>query len=102
MNKILKKQKGAIILLFLILLPLMMAFVGLAIDIGYIYTVKTKLQNTADAAVLAGVVHMHSSESPSVTDYVQAMLRANSFEPLGTGYADKLSVVLFMRTLVSE
>lgn len=77
-NKILKKQKGAIILMFLVFLPFMLAFVGLAIDLGYVYTEKTKLQNAADAAVLAGVVHLRDI-SPPVKEYVKKMLEGNNF-----------------------
>lgn len=87
-NKLLKKEKGAIILMFIMFLPFMLAFVGLAIDFGLVYSTKTKMQNTADAAALAGVVHMHKN---NLNAYVQAMLTGNSFEPSGNGDSDVLN-----------
>lgn len=47
-------QKGAVIVLFAVLLPLLMATTGLAIDIGSAYTQRSNLQNIADTAALAG------------------------------------------------
>ena len=48
------KEKGAIIVFTALLLPLMMICVGLAFDLGNLYVHKTRLQNAADAAALAG------------------------------------------------
>lgn len=43
----------AVIYIALLIVPLV-AFAGLAIDIGYMYVAKSQLQNAADAAALAG------------------------------------------------
>lgn len=48
------KEKGAIIVFTALLLPFMMICVGLAFDLGNLYVHKTRLQNAADAAALAG------------------------------------------------
>ena len=48
------REKGAIIVMFALFIPLMMICVGLAIDLGNLYAHKTRLQNAADAAALAG------------------------------------------------
>ena len=57
MNKIIAQQKGVTIVLFALLLTVLIGFIGLALDGGYIYLQKTRLQNTADAAALACVLN---------------------------------------------
>ena len=54
----LKKQQGAIITLFALLLPVLLAFTGLAVDLGRLYMEQNRLQNIADAAVLAGLAEL--------------------------------------------
>ena len=88
LNSMLKKQKGAIILMFLVFLPMMLAFAGLAIDFGYIYVEKTKLQNAADAAALAGVPYLKSGEK-AISEYVAGMLLGNSFTPTSRAGSDE-------------
>lgn len=53
MNKQLHHQKGATIILFAVLLTVLIGFMGLAIDGGYLFLQKTRLQTTADASALA-------------------------------------------------
>lgn len=55
MRQLLQSQRGSIIVFFAVLLVVLLGMAGLAIDVGYWYTEKTKLQNVVDAAVLAGV-----------------------------------------------
>lgn len=50
----LKQERGTIFVLTALLLPLMFGFLGFAYDVGNLYMHKARLQNTADAAVLAG------------------------------------------------
>ena len=47
-------QQGAILVLTAFLLPFIIAFTGLAVDLGNLYVQHQTLQNTADAAALAG------------------------------------------------
>ena len=49
-----KKERGAIFVFTAVMLPLLFGFMGLAYDVGNIYMHKARLQNTADAASLAG------------------------------------------------
>ncbi|MBO6179342.1 MAG: pilus assembly protein [Selenomonadaceae bacterium] len=49
-----RNEKGAVIVFFAITLPLFLMLVGGAIDFGNAYIHKSRLQNTADAAALAG------------------------------------------------
>ena len=48
-------QKGAVLVFFALLLPIIVFFGGMAIDFGRAYMYKSQLQNAADAAALAGV-----------------------------------------------
>jgi len=52
--KHLKQQRGAIFVLTALLLPVLLGFMGFAYDIGNLYMHKSRLQNVADAAALAG------------------------------------------------
>lgn len=47
-------QRGALLVLFALLLPVFFACAGLAVDLGNMYSYKSNLQNAVDAAALAG------------------------------------------------
>ena len=47
------KQKGAMFVMFALILPTMLLLMGLAIDMGILYVYRTKLQDVADATVMA-------------------------------------------------
>lgn len=51
---LLKQQRGALLALTGILLPSVICFSALAVDLSYIYTHKEHMQNAVDAAALAG------------------------------------------------
>ena len=48
------KQKGQILIFTALLLPLLIAACGFTVDFGNMYIHKSKLQNAADAAAIAG------------------------------------------------
>lgn len=52
--KVLKSEKGAALVLVALLMPILMGFCALVIDIGRVAWEKQKLQNAIDAACLAG------------------------------------------------
>ena len=52
--QVLRKERGAIVMLTALLLPVLLGFTGFAYDIGNLYMHKARLQNVADAAALAG------------------------------------------------
>jgi len=49
-----QRQRGAIAIIVAILLPVMLGFIALAVDISRELVVRNQLQNAADAAALAG------------------------------------------------
>ena len=51
-------EKGAALILTTILLTVMMGMAGFAIDLGWLYLKQVETQKAAEAAALAGVVHM--------------------------------------------
>lgn len=64
-------QRGGIALLFVLLLIPLMAFMGLALDMGRIYVNKTEAQNAADACALAAAMHL-TDTTPSAAAYTSA------------------------------
>jgi len=46
-------QRGAVAILVAIVMVVLLGFVALAVDVGYLYTTKNELQNVADASALA-------------------------------------------------
>jgi Flp pilus assembly protein TadG len=53
-----KGQRGAVLVMVTLCLIILIGFVALAIDIGYMYTTRNELQNVADAAALAGARYL--------------------------------------------
>jgi Flp pilus assembly protein TadG len=53
-DKRLHNQRGVVIIWFTLLLPVLLGFAALAIDVARLYLTKVELQNAADAATLAG------------------------------------------------
>ncbi|MBQ7515763.1 MAG: pilus assembly protein [Schwartzia sp.] len=72
------RQRGSVIVLTALLLPLMLGFCGMAVDLGNLYIHKSRLQNTADAAALAGAAKF-AGESETVTTHPQADAEAQRY-----------------------
>ena len=56
-------KPGQVFLLFLIVLPVLMLFVGLALDMGFAYITKTTLSKSVDAAALAGMRNLDQGQA---------------------------------------
>jgi len=54
-----RRQSGAAAILVAFLMIVFLGIAALALDIGYIYVVRTELQNAADAAALAGAGRLY-------------------------------------------
>lgn len=63
------KERGSILVLTALLLPIMFGCLGIAYDVGNIYIHKARLQNVTDAAALAGG-----------RAYLQSQLKTGEFE----------------------
>lgn len=74
------KQRGAIMVFFAILVPLFLGAIGLAVDAGFLYMQKAKLQDVADATALAGAGHLKDeNRKEQVENAVVAFAGANGY-----------------------
>jgi Flp pilus assembly protein TadG len=58
MINIIGNNRGSVTILFSVVLLYLLALIGLCIDVGYVYTQKAKMQNSVDAAVIAGAYEL--------------------------------------------
>lgn len=78
LNSFYKLQRGAIMVFFAILLPLLFGFMGLSIDVGLAYVEHGKVQDIADSAALAGAAHLSdSNRDEAIKAAVKAYVEAN-------------------------
>ena len=66
-----RRQKGQIIVCTAVLLPFIIAMCGLTVDFGNMYVHKSRLQNAADAAAIAGA-YAYADNNESTTTYPKA------------------------------
>ena len=80
------KQRGAIMVFFAILVPLFLGVIGLAVDAGFLYMQKAKLQDVADATALAGAGHLNdgNDRDGNVASAVAAFAGANGYKDYAT------------------
>lgn len=85
-EKMKNTQRGAIMVFFAILVPLFLGAIGLAVDAGFLYMQKAKLQDVADATALAGAGHLNDGDGRDgrVASAVIAFAGANGYEDYAT------------------
>jgi Flp pilus assembly protein TadG len=73
--KFMREDSGQVLLLFALLLPLLILFMGFGIDFGFAYLTKAELAKAADAAALAGMRNLGrgQSEAEALANSVFAM-----------------------------
>ena len=52
------RQHGSVVIFFLIMLPVLLATMGIALDVGKFFVVKSELQNAADSCALAAAFEL--------------------------------------------
>lgn len=72
------RQSGAVAIMTAFALIVLIAFIGLVVDLGYLYTRKTELQNAADAATLAGARELNGTTDGVTAAAAQAIALANA------------------------
>lgn len=86
-----KAQRGAFLVLIAVLIPVFLLLGSLALDLGIIWVHHSKLQNAADAAVLAGAytytsdtdrTNVKSHVRSQIESYLKANLYPESYLPL--------------------
>jgi hypothetical protein len=63
MKHIFARRRGNIVAMTAVLMIVLIAFVALAVDIGYLYTVRNELQRAADAAAIAATWELIDKDS---------------------------------------
>lgn len=86
---------GLAIVYIAVLLVALLAFVGLVIDIGYMYVSKTELQNAADSAALAATSTLTRSTSGfNPNDLVQSTARTQAIAFAARNKATKVAIAI--------
>ncbi|ACF43092.1 TadG family pilus assembly protein [Pelodictyon phaeoclathratiforme] len=67
-------QRGTVVILFALLLPVLLGFAALAIDLARLSLTRVELQNAADAAALAGAHSLGDVLSPHWTSAADTAL----------------------------
>lgn len=71
-------QRGAVLVLTALVMPLMIACTGLVVDVGNLYLQKAQLQNAADAAVLSGAYAKAGGKNQlAASEAVESSIRGN-------------------------
>ena len=95
--KIKIKARGQILALLAILVPILVVFVGIAIDLGRAYVTKTTLSKAVDAAALAAMRNLNQGQTAATND-AKSAFTANYQSGPGLGnvsYADHYLVYQF-------
>lgn len=83
--------RGSALIFIAFFMVIMLAFVGLAIDIGYLMVVRNELQNAADAAALAATRQLSNQYQGKVPPFDMAQILpkilARAQEAAGNNYA---------------
>ena len=76
-----KDEGGSAFVLFTIIIPAILALSAIAVDVGYVYYVKTRLQTAADLGALAGASILYTKDATTVkalaTQYANLNLPSN-------------------------
>lgn len=104
-----KGEKGVFLLFTAILLPLIFICVAFAVDIGYAYAGKSKLQNAADASVLAGGYQYDNGTTAvrsTINTYLQNDVGSNKYTINSITYGkkdnDETNAVLITVTVTQD
>ena len=74
-----KNQQGSIAVIVALMLTALLGFVGLAVDIGNLYVIRTRMQNAVDAAVYAGGLQL--TDQSQATTQANLLITNNNFTP---------------------
>ena len=83
-------RRGAILVLAAIVMIVLLAFVAMTVDVGFVELTRTQLQSAADAGALAGAMELSATDDPAVvrTNATNAILQTAAMHRAG----DKASV----------
>ncbi len=85
------RQRGQVMLLYALLIPVMFLFLGVAVDLGWYYLNVSRLQNAADASAIAGAHAMIANDTENFSSYGDNVVLVGNFyggdEPYSTATA---------------
>ena len=105
------RQKGQILVFTAVLLPLLIAACGFTVDFGNMYMHKSKLQNAADAAAIAGGYAFRDNKEnidshPKADNASTSSVKSNltNFDNIGQHYQARVDKdgVIYYRVELSE
>ena len=81
-----KDESGSILAIVAICLPILMGFMGLAVDVGLLFRAKRNLQIAADSAAVAGALdYLYNNSASSAQSAALASAAANGIVPATGG-----------------
>ena len=72
-----KTQRGQTLVFYALLMPIIILFVGVGMDLGWYYLNVSRLQNAADAAARAGAISIVEDETLYFSNYFTNLLAKN-------------------------
>ena len=97
------RRSGVILMLACFCLPVLMALMGLAVDSGVLYSLKTKLQMSVDGAAIAGIRATSLAQSVSAQQTAVDNVASHWFNANFTaGYLGTTNTVLTTPNLASS
>lgn len=88
----LSRQRGAVAIWFALLLPVLLGFAALAVDLARIHLVKVELQKAADAAALGGARSLSEKPLPTGQPYNWPAAAAKALDVALHNYANGDSI----------
>ncbi len=73
-KRIVGARRGFVLITTVLALVVLLAFLGLAVDVGYVQFVKTRMQTAADAAAIGGALEIRMSGAPAAASRADAAL----------------------------
>ena len=71
----LSSVRGQALVLFALLIPILILFAGVGLDLGWYYLNVSRLQNAADAAALAGARTIINTNSDKLQDFMPILVK---------------------------
>ena len=109
---IVKSDRGQIIIVFALVVPILILFAGMAIDVGILYVTKAKLSTAVDAGCLTGVNNLSQGQTTAAalaTDIFNANFGTNPPTPSVTFPVDgsgnqqvKVTATTYVHTLFMQ
>jgi Flp pilus assembly protein TadG len=93
-NKIRQNSPAQILVLFAMVLPILILFVGIVIDFGFAYVTKTTLSKAVDAAALAGMRNISQGQTQAKAIALSAF-NANYGSGLGRDFSPPVVNIQF-------